>query len=135
MKISRKSWHYQLISLVGWDHPSSLCAYFWCVVFAPFKVLWVVFCVTALVAIAAGPVAQFFVDRAFVWALAGGVIDVVALTATLVILVRDRRDEERYERMMRGDFDQQRKPREPSLLTAWLRAVHERVCPMLEFDR
>lgn len=136
MKISTKSWHYRLVDLAGWDHPRSLCAYFWAVVLAPVKILVFASGFLCAVVVACGPVVQFFFDAPRAWSVMGGILDVSLLTALLVHLVMDRRYQERHARIMRGDFnDLVRKPREPSLLREWLRAKHEKVCPMLEFER
>lgn len=134
MKISKKSWHYRLIDFAGWDHPRSLCAYFWFVVFAPIKIL--VFALAALLAVVVcvGPFAQLVIDAPFVWVLFGGTLDVALLTALLIHLVMERRYQARHERIMRGENIWARKERKPSLLREWLRAKHEKVCPMLEFD-
>jgi hypothetical protein len=135
MKISMKSWHYRLIRFVGWNPPRSLCGYFWAVVFAPLKAVVYAsgFLLVALFAL--GPIAQFFVDGSHAWAFFGGALDIGLLTALLIHLVTERRYQERHARIMRGDLsDLERKPREPSLLLEWLRAKHQKFCPMLEFD-
>lgn len=130
MKISTKSWHYRLIDRFDFNHPENLCAYFW-------KTVWA--CVFAAV-LALGAVMLAWIVTAPIWHLffnapegiagAGAGIDAAALSIALAVLVTERRKREREDQERRGEI----KPtRPPSLLRLWLRAKHEKVCPMLEF--
>lgn len=137
MKISTQSWHYRLINLLDWSPPASLCAYFWVVVAALLLVpMYAIGALLAAVFLSA-PLWWTFADGAGPIAFIGAVADVALLTVLLFHLVTERRWRERHARIVSGEIDPYtRKPeRKPSLLREWLRAKHEKVCPMLEFER
>ena len=131
MNISKGSWHYRLLSkldMISGYKSESLCPYFWkvaaAVVLLPTLVLAIAWFLTI-------PLWWSFTNIAVQFAIIIGMIDVTGLSILLGILIRDRRERE-VEEGTREAPTNVYKP--PSLFRLWLKARHEQVCPMIEFE-
>lgn len=117
MKINKKSWHYRLLKFMEADVPTSLCPYFWKVVFLT------IFAVVFSAFFIAGALVIYIIDK----------IDATK-DAKLKALSQ--------EAMKTGDWSKydaflhpkRKTKKEPGLIRAWLRARKEKVCPKLEFE-
>ena len=127
MQVSTHSWHYRLIDWLDFNHPNNLCAYCW-------KTVWSIFVAGAAfpVAVIGGvilvtmPIWHMFFDRYLVDAAAFvAVIEILGLLILLYNLVSDRRKDEIYA----GE----RECPEPSLAYVWIKAQHDKVCPLIRF--
>ena len=129
MQVSTSSWHYRLINFLDFDHPDNLCAYCW-------KTLFAIFFVGAMwpVAIAGGvfvvtmPFWHMFNPQFVVTVLAGliATAEIIGLLILLYNLVKSRHEDEIYEG--------KRERPEPSLAFAWVKAQHDKVCPLIRFE-
>ncbi len=129
MKVSSNSWHYRLIDWLDFDHCRNLCAYFWEVVWCVFLV-GAVFPVVGLICIALFTMPfwhMFSQNYLIVGVIIVGTIEVIGLTCLLYTVVKDRRENEIYEG--------KRKRPEPSLAHLWIKAKHDKICPLIEFRR
>ena len=119
MRISKKSWHYKLLVAMGtvpWHRYDSLCGYFWGLVFTlfvklPFSLVAVVLC---------SPVIVIFIT---------------------IFWVQDKLQRRRWLKA-KEDAKKPQPPDKPSklcnnepwLITAWLRAKKDKVCPLIEWE-
>lgn len=137
MKISKKSWHYRLLKSTGWWIPANLCPYFWKVMFA--LVLAVAFGSGALVAltIMLSPIWRFFIEAPTGMPFVGGIADIAVLLTVWSEITYERR---RAKRRARREREWNAPPpvvkeRKPSLFREWLKAQHDKVCPLLDFTQ
>jgi hypothetical protein len=129
MKVRRNSWHCRLYRFsfmpredVTWYATPSLCGYFWRVVLGMVMMLIIGFmtsmCVFGLASLA------YFACKGAVWAVsthaAPSLLTLAALVAVYGIV-----------RLVRRGFD--RETETPSLIVAYVRAVKQKVCPLIEF--
>lgn len=107
MKISKRSWHYELLHNHN-NPPKNLCTYFWVTVI---KSAFLIALTGALIFAAGCVVYIFFIHTILGWMLlpAGGLIWLGA-----------RRWGKRI-------------PRPPGLIRSYIRAKKERVCPLIEY--
>ena len=131
MRISKESWHYRLVRWfdIGSEYGStSLCRYFWQIVFAIFL------CVGMGVGgIGAAIIVTLPLWHMFHWAFGLqmiaifiGLCEIGILTYGLVTLVKERH----WHEIRKG----LREAPEPSLLYAWAKAKKDKVCPLVDFE-
>ena len=136
MIISESSWHYRLIDHMDWDHPCSLCAYFWktvlAMIAAPARAILMIFVVAIMAVMATSPFWWWNTDSSswFIIATAFAILEIGLLIHILRVLVIERHDEERSK----GERSY-KKEKQPSLLSAWISAKHRKICPFLKFER
>ena len=133
MKVSTKSWHYRVIDILDFCHPYNLCGYCWMTLWSLFivAVVWPLAVVMGAFLVTM-PIWHMFVNQDIAVTLIAGVIATVEIIALLFILraiVSDRHAEEIYA----GERDRP-EPREPSLFYAWIKAQHDKVCPLIRFE-
>jgi len=129
MKVSTNSWHYRLIDWLDFNHCRNLCAYFWQAVLAV-VLATVVFPVAGVftLVVATMPLWHMFHWNfaITVFAIGAAFIEIIVLLFLLRTIVKDRHEEE----MLAGE----RESLEPSLAYSWLKAKHDKICPLIEFD-
>lgn len=134
MNISKSSWHYRLLRVLGMLNAysnESLCPYFWKVVlaalFAPAAALGILWLGTL-------PLWwSFMTPDLVVPASLVALAEVIALSSILIILVRDRHEEEILAGTREAPVVVLPVHKEPSLFRLWLKAKHRKVCPMIDF--
>ena len=116
MKISTDSWHYRLIDFLNWDHADNLCLYFWESVFAIFvaTVALPLLAIASLFIVTLPLLHMFYSGYWLPGVIIVGMLEVIGLFMFLYVVVKD-------------------KP-EPSLAWLWIKAKHDKVCPLLDFD-
>ena len=116
MRISTDSWHYRLIDFLDFNHPRNLCAYFWKVVLS--ALLGILFS-AGLVTFFGGPI-WYWINPEYPLALAviAGVHE-VALVCFFIPTLPER---------------ESKPPKPPGLIKSWLKAKHNKICSLLEFE-
>ena len=132
MQVSTHSWHYKLIDFLDFFHPHNLCGYCWMTVWSIFvvAVIWPIGVVLGVFVVTM-PIWHMFVNQDIAVTLIAGAIataEIIALLLLLRAIVLDRHDEE----ICAGERDRP-KSREPSLFYAWIKAQHDKVCPLIKF--
>lgn len=143
MKISKNSWHYWLVREIGefYDPSNSLCVYFWQVVWSIFKTMVIACFVLLLALLLSFPLWQFFVtlplgaenSLALFNAIVYSAILIGFLCSWLVDLIeycQEKRQEKLYKKLRQSEPV---KPKQPSLLTAYIQAKKEKFCPTIQF--
>lgn len=133
MKISKKSWHYRFLRAQRYAVPTSLCPYFWAVVFEALKMLVIGAILIALAAIVAmilfvTPIGYMF-DASWVTEKEMGAS--VAFWAMIIIMATVEGTRRFYRRLRQK---RAATPKEPNIVTAYIKARKEKICPTLEFE-
>ena len=131
MQINTKSWHYRIQDFLDFYQPNNLCGYCW-------MVLWSLFVLVVLLPLVIVVGGAIVTSPFWVWATPFfelslvsfiiGATEVVVLLIILRSIILDRWDDERY-----AGTRAELVIREPSLFGAWIRAKHDKVCPILNF--
>ena len=129
MKISRNSWHYQMLQSWSFEIPHNLCPYFW-------KVVW---CLLLYPILGVGAMLiAFLATMPFWWRFMEvnqpsvslvvfiGAWEIIGLLFALKSSIQSRHRQEVYEGVREVPRD--------GLLKMWFKARYEKVCPYLEFD-
>lgn len=119
MKISKQSWHYKLNRAMGSDISNGLCMYFWQTVFS--LVFAAVVC--------AGLLGFVYATVCIPWQIWDASVRLEATIAALIWTVVGGL----YFWSRWYDYRQEH-PRSPSVITAYLKAKKQKVCPTLEFE-
>lgn len=147
MKISRKSWHYQLVLLrkgSDWGISNSLCKYFWQVVISALLAFFVVslailFLFVLLTPVAVlftsltvegltGPWAAFYEIGTRVWAG----LSVIGVVFGSILGIKKLA--EMYADYKHGRYGEKRHTyKKPNLLVSWVSAKKKKVCPIIDF--
>ena len=136
MKLSRKSWHYKLTNNIiymndldfklRYGSGVSLCPYFWAVVICVFLV-GVVLPIMGIIALFLATIPfTWWTQPEFKFLVVAIIIGGLEIGALLVFWAELRKA--RDGKILPG------KLKEKSLLYHWLKAKHEKICPMLEAD-
>ena len=133
MKVSKKSWHYRMLSYFPWEINSwrtySLCKYFWlvvwtfffCLIVVPIGVVVMLAAVAITLAILLAPILQFFIVTPPGIAILGGIVDGILLTLLWC---------EYRKRYVNSDMCSET----ASIVAQYVSAKHRKVCPLLDFD-
>ena len=143
MKIQTNSWHYKLIDQFSDDVPKNLCPY----IRKLMKHLAVIIFIIAFLGanswlLGTIPVSAFTTLTGFVGFLASLISGVVMLLITfgavggivfgiayLVETFKEKLKQRRFERLKNGIPE-----KEPTLMGAWIKSKHDKMCPRLEFE-
>jgi len=136
MKISRDAWHYRLMDQFNFYHPRNLCQYFWMTVWCLLVGLGIFFFGLMIVFLAIIPLWWWSEPTAPLGLLvAVGVIEISLLSVLLGNVVIERHEREIENGTRREPEIKLHVQKEPSLLRLWLRAKHEKICPLIEFHK
>ncbi len=132
MKVSTKSWHYRVIDLLDFCHPHNLCGYCWMTLWALFVlvVVWPIGIALAT-ALVTSPF-WFWLAPVYELSILGicvGLMEAALLLGILRAVILDRRYEER-----RSGTRAKLVIKEPSLFYTWIKAKHDKVCPLIQFE-
>jgi len=155
MKISRKTWHYQVIQNgvlwhSGWNnHSNSLCLYFWQVMwclFTPIGTALLAFSIPyslILLAIQQEPTGGFVLYAGI--GLTAIFIGCAAILLIAVDYISEKRKAAKRKKILakHGSYSayhiyerqkekQKAEQKQPSLFLSWLRAKKDKVCPIIE---
>ena len=135
MKINKKSWHYRLINISKeheWDIKNNLCGYFrqvvGAIIFFTFLSTIVLFWSgNAIYAVFVTPTDGFLLGIAMVWWVLVGIIfgSVSGAIDNNHWLQLPIRLPKRVPRV--------KTHKEPGIVRQWMKAKHDKVCPVLEF--
>lgn len=132
MKISEQSWHYRLLNFCNYTPQRSLCLYFW-------QVVWSVLTTTVAVCIMTILAALFLYMMAmpvlaFLGVVTpGGYICVILWVVVLAGIFEDQIKNKYRDWQFREK--KERKESEPNILSEWIKAKKNKVCPTIEFTR
>ena len=133
MQISRKSWHYRVIKILGFKHPDNLCAYCW-------KTIWAIFfgaCSLIMVAFVLGMPLWYWLgaDIPFALAVFVGVLESCAVLAGIYWAIEYAGWWEKLGRLFPEYTPKPPKLKKPpGLFRQWISAQHRKVCPLLDFE-
>lgn len=133
MKISKKSWHYRFLKAQRRAVPVSLCPYFWAVVFEALKMLVIgasllVIAMFVAMVLFVTPIGYMF-DAS--WVTEKEIGASVTFWAAIIIMTTVGGTRHFYRRL------RQNRPvvhKESNIVTAYIKARKEKICPMLEFE-
>ena len=125
MRISEDSWHFRLIGFMDFNHPRNLCAYCWKTVWA---VLLGILFSAGLVTFFGGPI-WYWLNPEYPFALA--VVAGVAEVALVCFFIYQYLDYKGWIPTL--PEREPRAPKPPGLIKSWLKAKHDKICPLLEF--
>lgn len=140
MKISKDSWHYKFLTKDfwfvdgAWDVSNSLCGYFWQVIFKGVEHIIKNFILPAVV-VGVTAIAPLF--QLVMWAVTGywnpdtfGAFMVVVEVFLALILSTIFGGFWLYEKIKYSEVEM---PEKVNIFTEYVKAKHEKVCPVLEF--
>jgi hypothetical protein len=147
MIIKKDSWHYRLLDLFGdvpWELKNygsfGLCPYCRCVLFALFQSLVICLITLSLLSFVVSYIAFCFgypISKEPVLLAGAGVI-VIAFSAFIGInicwgdLIKEKEDD--FFQLFSIKEFYERKPKEPSLIREWFKAIHDKVCPSITLE-
>lgn len=143
MKIQTNSWHYKLIDNFSDDVPRNLCPYIRRLMRYLSGIIFVALFLGANCwLIGSIPISAFTALTGFVGFLAALSLGVVMLAvafgvigaivfgiAYLVETSKEKLKQRRFERLKNGIPE-----KEPTLMGAWIKSKHDKMCPRLEFE-
>ena len=137
MKISTQAWHYRLQKFWRLDSPKALCAYFWTTVVAVLLIPFVVGLGVFGGFLIISPLLLFFLPLELGFVIIGSLIDAALLFAILMHVTKQRRGVARRERISRRLARRaelaELPPKPPSMTWTYIKTVHRKVCPFIEY--
>lgn len=129
MYINKDSWHYKLVIMVGLWPKKNLCPYMRQIVGAA-CILFLMFIMVLFIALwLSWPILQFFTLSSILFSVLSGFI-YLGLGHFLLSWVKEYT---RYKTFWLKPKSPEINEKEARLLTLWLRAKHDKVCPKIEF--
>ncbi len=134
MQISEEAWHYRLQSFWHMDRPRALCAYFWYTVIAVLLIPTFVGIASFGGFIILSPFLSFYFSIESGFVFVGTVVDAALLFFLLMHLTKRQRAAARRKR--RAAWEERRAlrpPKPPSMVWAYIKAAHRKVCPFIKY--
>ncbi len=139
MKISKDSWHYRLFCRANVMPSSSLCIYFWQAVFLLTQNILLAIAGLFIVSIGLSPLALLFDVDVPANVVSTSILFWIAILICVAVVVVPETVRKslmligRAKNKVRVYAMPDEKPKEPSLVTEWLKAKKDKVCPVIEF--